>query len=105
MCTKLGGSGNSRRRRPKLRWCDELEKDVTRAECRNWRINAQSREEWRNLIEEIKSHEGDVVPVEEEEIFRACFLLERKRCCRCHFELPRYTALPQIIVLKFALFS
>ena len=31
------------RGRPKLRWCDELEEDITQIGCRNWRINAQSR--------------------------------------------------------------
>ena len=29
-CTKLVGSGNRKRGRPKLRWCDELEDDVAR---------------------------------------------------------------------------
>lgn len=29
-CTKLVGNGDRRRGRPKLRWCDELEEDVTR---------------------------------------------------------------------------
>jgi hypothetical protein len=32
------------RGRPKLRWCDELEEDITQIGCRNWRINAQSRQ-------------------------------------------------------------
>jgi len=39
-----------------LRWCDELEEDVAWVWCRNWRINAQSRAEWRKLIEEVSSH-------------------------------------------------
>jgi hypothetical protein len=29
-----------------VRWCDELEEDVTQVICRNWRLNAKSREEW-----------------------------------------------------------
>jgi hypothetical protein len=32
--------------------------DVTRVGCRNWRINAQSREEWQKLIEEVKATQG-----------------------------------------------
>jgi len=39
-----------------LRWCDELEEDVAWVWCRNWRINGQSRAEWRKLIEEVSSH-------------------------------------------------
>lgn len=42
----------------KLGWCDEAEEDVARVGCRNWRINAQSRTEWRKFIEEVRSHPG-----------------------------------------------
>jgi hypothetical protein len=41
-----------------LKWCDELEKEVARVGCRNWRLNAQSREAWRKLIEEVKTIQG-----------------------------------------------
>jgi hypothetical protein len=44
--------------RPKLRWCDELKEDVEQAECRQCRLNIQSRQEWRKLIEEVKSAQG-----------------------------------------------
>jgi hypothetical protein len=44
--TKPGGGGNSRKCRPKLRWCDELEEDIAWVWCRDWRINAQSRKGW-----------------------------------------------------------
>ena len=57
LCSKPGGIGDRKRGRPKLRWRDELE-DVARVECRNWKLNAQSREEWRKLIEVVKSHTG-----------------------------------------------
>jgi hypothetical protein len=56
--TKPGGSGDRRRGRPKLRRCDESEEDVAEVGCRNWRIDAHSREEWRKLIEEVKCHPG-----------------------------------------------
>jgi hypothetical protein len=46
LCTtsKPEESGDRRRGRPKLRWREESEEDVARVGCRNWRINAQSRE-------------------------------------------------------------
>jgi len=34
--------------------CDELEEVVARAGCRTWRINAQTRKEWRKVIEDAK---------------------------------------------------
>jgi len=43
-CTKAEINGDRKRGRPKLRWCDKLEKEVTQVGCRNWRINAQSRQ-------------------------------------------------------------
>jgi hypothetical protein len=55
LCTKPGGIGDSKNGRPKLRWCDELDEYVVRFRCRNWRLNALSREEWRKLTE-VKSH-------------------------------------------------
>jgi hypothetical protein len=55
LCTEPGGTGNRKRGRPKLRWCDEVEKDVARAGCRNYRLTAQSKEKWRKLVEEVKS--------------------------------------------------
>jgi hypothetical protein len=57
LCTKPGGIGGRKRGRPKLRWCDEIE-DVARVGCRNWRLSAQLREDWRKAIEEVKSHRG-----------------------------------------------
>jgi hypothetical protein len=56
LCTKPGGIGDRKRGRSKLRWCDELEEDVARVGCRNWRLNALSRDQWRKLTEEVKSH-------------------------------------------------
>jgi hypothetical protein len=56
--TKPGAIRGRKRGRPKLRRCAELEEDVAGVGCRNWRINAQSREEWRKRTEEVKSHPG-----------------------------------------------
>ena len=58
LCATPGGSGDRGRGRPQLRRCDELEEDVVRVGCRNWRTDAQSREEWRVLSEEVKCHPG-----------------------------------------------
>ena len=41
LCTEPGGNGGRRRGRPKLRRCEEFEKDVARVGCRNWRIHAR----------------------------------------------------------------
>jgi hypothetical protein len=39
-----------------LRWCDNLEEDIAQVGCRNWGINAQSREKWQKLFKEVKSN-------------------------------------------------
>ena len=57
LCTKPGGRRDTRGRQ-KLGCCDGLEEDFARGECRNWRINAELREEWRTLGEEVKCHPG-----------------------------------------------
>jgi hypothetical protein len=38
LCIKPGGDKDRRRGRIKLRWCDELQEDITWVWCRNWRI-------------------------------------------------------------------
>jgi hypothetical protein len=58
VCAKAGGTGDRKIGRPEMRWRDMLEEDVARVGCRNWRLNAQPREEWRKLIEGVKSHPG-----------------------------------------------
>jgi hypothetical protein len=57
-CTKAEVNGDRKRGRPKMRWCDKLEKEVTQVGCRNWRINAQSIQKWLKLSDEVKSHPG-----------------------------------------------
>jgi hypothetical protein len=56
--TKPRGNGDRRKGRPKLRWCNELEEDITDVGCRNWRINIQSRQGQLKLTKECKSHPG-----------------------------------------------
>jgi hypothetical protein len=48
----------TRRGRSKLRFCDEVEEDITQVGCRNWRINAQTRHDWRKLTEGVKCQPG-----------------------------------------------
>jgi hypothetical protein len=50
-------SGGYRGRgRPKSRWIDGVEEDITKLGCRNWRADAQDRGHWRHLLEEAKAH-------------------------------------------------
>jgi hypothetical protein len=48
LCPTSGGVAGRKRGRQKLRWCEALEEDVARVGCRNWKIMAQSRQEWRS---------------------------------------------------------
>jgi hypothetical protein len=55
----LGNPGGQRRRgRPKLRWEDGVEEDVRKLGCRNWRMAARNRDEWRRIKEAVKVHFG-----------------------------------------------
>ena len=46
--------GKRPRGRPKLRWEDGVEEDVSRLGCRNWKIVALNREGWKKLLKEAK---------------------------------------------------
>jgi hypothetical protein len=56
LCARAGGSGDRRRGRTKLRFCDELEEHVVLIGCRNCRINVESSQEWRRLTDDVESH-------------------------------------------------
>jgi hypothetical protein len=58
LCTKPQGSGERQRGRPKLSWCDKLDEEIAQVGCRNWRINAQSRQVWQKLTEVVTPHPG-----------------------------------------------
>ena len=46
------------RGRPRLRWEDGVEEDVTRLGCRNWEVAAVNREGRRKLLKEAEAHPG-----------------------------------------------
>jgi hypothetical protein len=57
LCTKPGRSGDRRRERPKLRFCDESEEDILRLGTEIG-VNAHLRGELLKPTEEVKSHRG-----------------------------------------------
>ena len=50
--------GKRPRGRPWLRWKDEVQEDVARLGCRNWKIAALNREGWRKFLKEAEAHPG-----------------------------------------------
>ena len=58
LCIKRGGSGGRRRGRPKLRSRDELEEDVARLGCRNWRIDAGQERSSGNSVRRSSGTQG-----------------------------------------------
>jgi hypothetical protein len=50
---------SSRRRgRPKLRWLDDVKKDLHIMRVTKWKEKARNREKWRQIVEEAKVHPG-----------------------------------------------
>jgi hypothetical protein len=41
-----------------LRWEDEVEEDVARLGCRNWKVATLNWEGWRKLLKEANAHPG-----------------------------------------------
>jgi hypothetical protein len=44
--------------RPRLRWMDQVEEDLKRMKVTGWRVKAEDRQEWRRIVEQIKTHPG-----------------------------------------------
>ena len=47
-----------RKRRPKLRWVEDAERDVREINIKIWRHKAMDREEWTSVIKETKALRG-----------------------------------------------
>jgi hypothetical protein len=43
--------------RPRLRWEEDVRNDLGRMGTKNWKQNAQERKQWKEIIEEAKTHE------------------------------------------------
>jgi hypothetical protein len=43
---------------PGCHWEDGVEEDVARLGCRNWKIAALNRKEWKKLLREAEAHPG-----------------------------------------------
>jgi hypothetical protein len=50
--------GTRRRGRPKLRWIDQLEKDLHNISIGNWKNIALDRSRWSGYLEQAKTHPG-----------------------------------------------
>ena len=44
------GDGSRRRGRPKLRWKDQVEEDISKLGVRNWRRSAEDRSAWKSIL-------------------------------------------------------
>jgi hypothetical protein len=47
-----------RRRRPKMRWLEDVFRDLRKMGVNEWRDRARNRETWRHIVKEAKAHPG-----------------------------------------------
>jgi hypothetical protein len=52
------GDATRVRRRPKMRWLDDLYMDLKKMGIKGWRDRARNRETWRHILKEAKAHHG-----------------------------------------------
>lgn len=50
--------GSRRKRRPRIRWLDDVCNDTKVMDVKNWKELALSRKAWNDLVENVKTHEG-----------------------------------------------
>jgi hypothetical protein len=46
-----------KRRRPKVRWLDDVQEDLREMRIEGWRRKAQDTDQWRRIAQEAKVHE------------------------------------------------
>jgi hypothetical protein len=44
--------------RPRLRWMDGVEEDLTKMKVKKWWLAARNRESWRIILREAEAHSG-----------------------------------------------
>jgi hypothetical protein len=44
--------------RPRLRWLDQVEKDLQKMKVRNWREKSKDRDVLNKIVEQAKTHQG-----------------------------------------------
>ena len=44
--------------KPRLRWLDQLQKDLKKIKMRNWREKCKERRLWNEIIKQAKTHQG-----------------------------------------------
>ena len=50
--------GNRMRGRPRKRWIDSVEEDVKKLKVNNWKMVAEDRQQWRNVVQSAKTRLG-----------------------------------------------
>jgi hypothetical protein len=44
--------------RPRMRWPEEVENDLKRIKVTGWKEKMRNREQWRQVVKEVKAHPG-----------------------------------------------
>jgi hypothetical protein len=44
--------------KPRMRWMDDVKKDLRNLDVVNWRAKTQERDGWRKFLEQAKTHRG-----------------------------------------------